>query len=145
MDRASEDTHEIRIHLKQFYSLTFLACRGSAECEAWRAASCAMCIFFLTFESIHLIKGTQARSLMSGAYFDVKGESTNEIRNQEESGPEEESCCQENEVAERARNSELDQPAPSNRGRFIFVSPSRRSPAALPRAIRRRSSLPDDT
>jgi hypothetical protein len=30
---------------------------------------------------------------MSGAYFDVKGESNDEIRNQEESGPEEESCC----------------------------------------------------
>jgi hypothetical protein len=52
-----------------------------------------MCIFFLTFKSIHLIKGTQARALMSGAYFDVKGESHDEIRNQEESGPEEESCC----------------------------------------------------
>ena len=53
----------------------------------------AMCIFFLTFKSIHLIKGTQARALTSGAYFDVKGESNDEIRNQEESGPEEESCC----------------------------------------------------
>ncbi len=52
-----------------------------------------MCIFFLTFKSIHLIKGTQARALRSDAYFDVKGESNDEIRNQEKSGPEEESCC----------------------------------------------------
>ena len=80
-----------------------------------------MFIFFLTFESIHLIKGTQARSRKSGAYFDVKGESPNEIRNQEESGPEEESCCEEEEVARRARDSEFDQPAPSNRGRFYLL------------------------
>jgi hypothetical protein len=33
------------------------------------------------------------------AKFDVKGESLNEERNQEESGPEEESCCEEKEVA----------------------------------------------
>ena len=66
-----------------------------------------MCIFFLTFASIHLIKGTQARSLTSDAYFDVKGELPNEIRNQEESGPEEESCCEEKEVANEARNSEF--------------------------------------
>jgi hypothetical protein len=63
------------------------------------AARRVLCIFFLTFKSIHLIKGTQARSLTSGAYFDVKGESIDEIRNQEESGPEKESCCQEEEVA----------------------------------------------
>jgi hypothetical protein len=51
--------------------------RGSFSTrEVRRAAACTMCIFFLTFESIHLIKGTQARSLMSDAYFDVKGEST---------------------------------------------------------------------
>jgi hypothetical protein len=58
---------------------------------------------------------------MSSAYFDVKGESINEIRNQEESGPEKESCCKEEEVALRARNSEFDQTAPRNRGRFIFA------------------------
>jgi len=48
-----------------------------------------MCIFFLTFNSKNLIKGTQPRSRKSGAKFDVKGESLNEERNQEKS------ACQE--------------------------------------------------
>jgi hypothetical protein len=66
---------------------------GSREAHEAPMRTVPLCIFFLTFNSIHLIKGTQARSLTSGAYFDVKGESNDEIRNQEESGPEEESCC----------------------------------------------------
>jgi hypothetical protein len=52
----------------------------------------------LTFHPKHLIKGTQARTI-SGAYFDVKGESINEERNQEESGREEESCSEKEKVA----------------------------------------------
>jgi len=38
---------------------------------------------------------------MSGAQSDVKGESTNEIRNQKESRREEEGCSEEKEVAKR--------------------------------------------
>ena len=71
----------------------FFIGEGASVREAVGIAGRAMFIFFLTFKSIHLIKGTQARSLTSSAYFDVKGESNDEIRNQEESGPEEESCC----------------------------------------------------
>jgi hypothetical protein len=44
-----------------------------------------LCIFFLTFNSKNLIKGTQPRSPVSGANLDVKGESIDEERNQEES------------------------------------------------------------
>jgi hypothetical protein len=40
---------------------------------------------------------------MSGAYFDVKGESINEERNQEESGREEESCSEKEKVASGSR------------------------------------------
>src|SRR6476661_8329940 len=83
---------------------------------------------------------------MSDAYFDVKGESNDEIRNQEESGSEEK------EVAKRARDSEFDQPAPSNRGRYYLVPPfiilflpycSRPSPPLPSRP--RTSLLPDGT
>jgi len=56
-------------------------------------------IFFLTFDAKNLIKGTQPRSLMSGAKFDVKGESIDEERNQEESARQEEGCSEEKEVA----------------------------------------------
>jgi hypothetical protein len=39
----------------------------------------------LTFNAKNLIKGTQPRSPVSGANLDVKGESIDEERNQEES------------------------------------------------------------
>jgi hypothetical protein len=49
--------------------------------------------FFLDIQINPPYKGDTSACSMSGAYFDVKGESHDEIRNQEESGPEEESCC----------------------------------------------------
>ena len=58
--------------------------------------------FFLTLNAKNLIKGTQPRALMSGAKFDVKGESIDEERTEEESARQEESCCDE-EVAGAAR------------------------------------------
>jgi hypothetical protein len=67
----------------------------------------AAVIFCLTFFSIHLIKGTQARSQQCDAYSDVRENQSNEIRNQEESGREEESCSEEKEVANAARDSEF--------------------------------------
>jgi hypothetical protein len=47
----------------------------------------AQCVvrFFLTLNAKNLIKETQLRALMSGAEFDVKGESIDEERNEEES------------------------------------------------------------
>ena len=41
--------------------------------------------FFLTLDAKNLIKETQPRALMSGAKFDLKGESIDEERNEEES------------------------------------------------------------
>ena len=41
--------------------------------------------FFLTLNAKNLIKETQPRALMSGAKFDIKGESIDEERNEEES------------------------------------------------------------
>jgi hypothetical protein len=49
--------------------------------------------FFLDIQINPPYKGDTSACLYSDAYFDVKGESNDEIRNQEESGPEEESCC----------------------------------------------------
>jgi hypothetical protein len=55
--------------------------------------------FFLDFPSKPPYKGDTSARCISGAYFDVKGESINEERNQEESGREEESCSEEEKVA----------------------------------------------
>jgi hypothetical protein len=61
---------------------------------------------------------------MRGRYFDVKGESLDEERNQEESGcqekgaRQEEGCCEEKEVSSPIKVS--NHPAPSDRGRFIL-------------------------
>jgi hypothetical protein len=63
------------------------------------------CIFFLTFNAKHLIKGTQPRSRKSGANFDVKGESIDEERNEEESACQEEGCSEEKEVVSSALSS----------------------------------------
>jgi len=49
--------------------------------------------FFLDIQINPPYKGDTSACFYSDAYFDVKGESHDEIRNQEESGPEEESCC----------------------------------------------------
>ena len=49
--------------------------------------------FFLDIQINPPYKGDTSACFYSDAYFDVKGESNDEIRNQEESGPEEESCC----------------------------------------------------
>src|SRR6266853_1284837 len=46
--------------------------------------------FFLTLNAKNLIKETLPRALMSGAKFDVKGESIDEERNEEESARQEE-------------------------------------------------------
>ena len=56
--------------------------------------------FFLDFQPKRLIKETQPRSLKSRARFDVKGESIDEERNQEESAREEEGCSEEKEVVQ---------------------------------------------
>ena len=45
--------------------------------------------FFLTLNAKNLIKETLPRALMSGAKFDVKGESIDEERNEEESARQE--------------------------------------------------------
>src|SRR5579871_2120425 len=56
---------------------------------------------------------------MSDANLDVKGESIDEERNEEESACEEEGCSEEKEVAQQDVSSSI--PAPRNRGRFYFV------------------------
>jgi hypothetical protein len=56
---------------------------------------------------------------MCGANLDVKGESHDEERNQEESTCEKEGCSEEKEVVQQASSSSI--PAPRNRGRFYFV------------------------
>jgi len=61
-------------------------------------ASGTRCTFFLTIEAKSLIKEAQPHAFMSGAEFDVKGESIDEERNEEESARQEEK-----EVAEAAR------------------------------------------
>jgi hypothetical protein len=73
----------------------------------------------LTFNAKNLIKGTQPRALSGVAKFDVKGESLNEERNQEESACEEKGCSEEKEVVQQASSSSI--PAPRNRGRFYLV------------------------
>jgi hypothetical protein len=55
----------------------------------------------LTFNAKNLIKGTQPRALSSVAKFDVKGESIDEERNQEESTCKEKGCSEEKEVVSR--------------------------------------------
>jgi hypothetical protein len=57
---------------------------------------------------------------LSGAYFDVKGESINEERNQEESGREEESCSEEEKVAKRLAIASLKVDGPERSGPFLF-------------------------
>jgi PleD family two-component response regulator len=57
--------------------------------------------FLLTLNTKNLIKDTHPRALMSGAKFDVKGESIDEEHNQEESACQEEGG--EEEVARAAR------------------------------------------
>jgi hypothetical protein len=56
---------------------------------------------------------------MCGANLDVKGESHDEERNQEESTCEKEGCSEEKEVVQQASSSSI--PAPRNRGRFYFA------------------------
>jgi len=90
--------------------------------EASAAAKNSNCIFFLTFNSKHLIKGTQPRSPTSGAKFDVKGESIDEERNQEESSPrEEESCSEEKEVVLAGSLVRVQPIGPEKSGPFLFV------------------------
>jgi hypothetical protein len=55
-------------------------------------------IFFLTFISKNLIKGTQPRSQIEGAKSDVKGELLDEERNQEKGACKKEGCSEEKEV-----------------------------------------------
>ena len=54
---------------------------GGTRTRARLAFGRARCIFFLTFDAKNLIKGTQPRSLTSGANLDVKGEPIDEERN----------------------------------------------------------------
>ncbi|MEQ1945576.1 MAG: hypothetical protein ABL995_00200 [Bryobacteraceae bacterium] len=79
-------------------------------------------IFFLTFVSIHLINGTQARCEQSGAYSDVRENQSNEKRNEEESGPEKESCCEEKEVANGLAIASLKPTGPEQSGPFLFCA-----------------------
>jgi hypothetical protein len=95
MNRASEQ-------LEQFYSTTFRCVLGKRNRSGDGLARIASRIFFLTFHANHLIKGTQPRSLTSGANFDVKGESIDEERNEEESACEEKGCSEEKEVVSSA-------------------------------------------
>jgi len=76
----------------------------------------------LTFFSIHLIKGTQARSQQCGAYLDVRENQSNEIRNQEKSGPEEESCSEEEEVAKGLAIASFKPTGPEQSGPFLFCA-----------------------
>jgi hypothetical protein len=74
----------------------------------------------LTFDANHLIKGTQPRSLTSGAKFDVKGESIDEERNEEESACEEEGCSEEKEVVQQRFKFEFNPIGPEESGPFLF-------------------------
>jgi hypothetical protein len=58
---------------------------------------------------------------MSGANFDVKGESIDEERNEEESAREEKGRSEEKEVAIADSLVQVQPSAPSNRGRFYLV------------------------
>ena len=61
---------------------------------------------------------------MSGANLDVKGESIDEERNQEESACKEKGCSEEKEVVKQVSSSSI--PAPRNRGRFYFGEQAKR-------------------
>jgi len=78
---------------KTILRIYVFACR--TVIEAWRPYPGADgdVHFFLDIQINPPYKGDTSACFYSDAYFDVKGESNDEIRNQEESGPEEESCC----------------------------------------------------
>jgi hypothetical protein len=92
-----------------------------------------MCIFFLTFNSKHLIKGTQPRSLTSGANSGVKGESIDEERNQEESARKEKGCSEEKEVVTEVSSSTQ---GPEKSGPFLFQRPEKSGPFLFQRTGR---------
>ncbi|MEQ1886266.1 MAG: hypothetical protein ABL967_14470 [Bryobacteraceae bacterium] len=101
--------------------LVFVFCEnGGAMRKHAKVHDSRDAIFFLTFVSIHLIKGTQARCEQSGAYLDVRENQSNEKRNQEESGPEEESCCEEKEVANGLAIASLKPTGPEESGPILF-------------------------
>jgi len=107
--------------LKQFYSTTFRFVLTRSGRLARGTFTNASFIFFLTFAAKNLIKGTQPRSLMSGANLDVKGESIDDERNEEESACEEKGCSEEKEVVQAGSTSSSSiHSAPSNRGRFYL-------------------------
>jgi hypothetical protein len=86
-----------------------------------RRTACCIAHFFLDIRCDPPYKGDTSACSYEYAYFDVKGESIDEIRNQEKGSPEKESYDQEEEVvAEGLAESEIDQPASSDRGRFYF-------------------------
>jgi hypothetical protein len=114
-------------HLKQFYPITFLAAAGPArvliEHESERREHRPrdpILHFFLDFRRKPPYKGDTTALSKSGANLDVKGESIDEERNEEESACEEKGCSEEKEVATAGSLVRVQIPAPSNRGRFIL-------------------------
>jgi hypothetical protein len=80
------------------------------------------CIFFLTFISKNLIKGTQPRSEIEGAKSDVKGELLDEERNQEKGACKEEGCSEEKEVVTAgSKRASFNHRGPEQSGPFSFL------------------------
>jgi hypothetical protein len=75
---------------------------------------------------------------MSGAKFDVKGESLNEERNQEKGAREKEGCPEEEKVARALYKSEFQIHGPEQSGPFFICAPSGRAASSK---NRRRSGL----
>jgi hypothetical protein len=79
----------------------------------------------LTFIAKNLIKGTQPRSQIEGAKFDVKGELLDEERNQEKGACEEEGCSEEKEVVTAgSKRASFNHRGPEQSGPFSFVARS---------------------
>jgi hypothetical protein len=81
--------------------------------------------FFLDIRRKEPYKGDTSALRVSGAKFDVKGESIDEERNQEESARQEEACSEEEKVG-RAGSFEFKPSAPSDRGRFYLERKAKR-------------------
>jgi hypothetical protein len=111
--------------LKQFYLTPFSdsSTTASALCAVHHESRVPN--FSLDIQFKQPYKGDTTALSSRERVLDVKGESLDEERNQEESGRQEEGarqeegCCEEKEVATFSSN----HPAPSNRGRFFFAPP----------------------
>ena len=78
--------------------------------------------FFLDFQRKPPYKGDTTALSQSGAKFDVKGESIDEERNEEESACEEKGCSEEKEVVQKRFKFEFNPIGPEESGPFLFCA-----------------------